>query len=78
VSELREEMTRRALGLLAGGMGDAAGRLRELLSAEADSVKLAAARSILQLGVELRSAVELEQRLRAVEESLDRAAGAPA
>ncbi len=70
VSELREEMTRCALGRLADGMGEAADTLRGLLSAETDGVKLAAARAILQLGVELRALVELEEKVRELEESL--------
>jgi hypothetical protein len=70
VNDLRADMTRCALGRLADSMGEAAGKLRELLSAEADSVKLGAARSILQLGAELRAAVEMEERLRALEQAL--------
>ena len=63
-------MTCAALGRLAHNMATAADTLARLLSAEADQVKLAAARTILQLGVELRAAVELEERLRVLEESL--------
>jgi hypothetical protein len=70
VNELLADMTRCALGRLADSMGEAATKLRELLSAEADTVKLAAARSILQLGVDLRTAVELEDRLAEVEQVL--------
>ncbi|HKB36041.1 MAG TPA: hypothetical protein VKD72_06275 [Gemmataceae bacterium] len=70
VNALREDMTCAALGRLANNMATAADTLARLLSAEADSVKLAAARTILQLGTELRASVELEERLRELEDSL--------
>jgi hypothetical protein len=72
VSELRAEMVERALGRAAWGMRAAADTLRQLLRAEKESVRLGAARALLELTVKLRESVELEQRLRAVEE---RAAG---
>jgi hypothetical protein len=52
---------------MADGMAAAAKTLRKLLKADADTVKLGAARSILELGNKLREAVELEQRLAALE-----------
>jgi hypothetical protein len=67
VGELRAEMVGRALGQLADGMTEAAGTLRALLSAEGESVRRGAARSILELGNRLRESVELEQRLQALE-----------
>ena len=67
VAELRAEMVGRALGCMADGMAAAAKTLRKLLKADADTVKLGAARSILELGNKLREAVELEQRLAALE-----------
>jgi hypothetical protein len=67
VGELRAEMTSRALGRMADGMADAADMLRQLLSAESESVRLGAARSLLELGVKLRESVELEERLAALE-----------
>jgi hypothetical protein len=70
VNALREDMTSAALGRLAHTMAAAADTLARLLSAETDGVKLAAARSILQLGVDLRVSVELEERMREIEESL--------
>ncbi len=70
VSELRGDMVQLSLGRLADGMGDAAGKLRELLAAESESVRLGAARSLLKLGVKLRESVELEQRLQTLEAQL--------
>jgi hypothetical protein len=70
VFELRAEMVRRALGKLAEGMAEAADTLRRLLRAESESVRLGAARSILELGDRLWEGVEVAERLRAVEERL--------
>lgn len=67
VSELQGEMVARALGHLADGMAEAAETLRALLKAESESVRLGAARSLLELGNKLRESVELEERLAALE-----------
>ena len=67
VGELRGDMVDRALGRLADGMTEAADVLRQLLAAEGESVRLGAARSLLELGVKLRESVELESRLAALE-----------
>jgi len=69
LTELRAEMVGRALGKLADAAADAVEMLRKLLKAKADSVKLGAARSILELGNKLRESVESEQRLAALEQS---------
>ncbi len=63
VAALRGELVGGAMGKLSANMGAAADKLRELLSSESDSVQLAAARAILQLGVVLREATEIEERL---------------
>ena len=68
VAELRGEMVHRALGRMADGMAEAADVLRQLLAAKSESVRLGAARSLLELGVKLRESVELEERLLALEE----------
>jgi hypothetical protein len=68
VAELRAEMVSRALGKLADGMADAADTLRQLLRGR-DSVRLSAARALLELGNKLRESVELEQRIKALEEA---------
>ncbi len=60
-------MVQRALGHTVDGMVEAADTLRKLLNAGADTVKLGAARSILELGSKLHQHVELERRLAALE-----------
>src|SRR5262245_41281334 len=68
VGELRAEMTARALGRLADGMTDAADTLGFLCrKGRSEQVRLGAARALLELGVRLREAVELEQRVAALE-----------
>jgi HEAT repeat protein len=67
VVELRGEMVERSLGRLVDGMCAAADVLRQLLAAASEHVRLAAARSLLELGVKLRESVELEARLAALE-----------
>lgn len=68
VTELRADMVQRALGQLADASTVAVRTLRKLLKAEADTVKLGAARCILELGNKLRESVDLEQRLAALEQ----------
>ena len=63
VSELRGDMVQRSLGRMADGMTEAADVLRQLLAAESESVRLGAARSLLELGVKLRESVELEEEI---------------
>src|SRR5262245_50392798 len=72
VAELRAEMVERAVGKMADGMAEAADTLRQLLRADAESVRLGAARSMLELGNKLRESVELEQRLVELERRLPR------
>jgi hypothetical protein len=70
VTSIRAGMLERAVGKVADGMADAAGTLRSLLVAEGESVRLGAARALLELGVKLRESVELEQRLQTLEQRL--------
>jgi hypothetical protein len=70
LSDLRAEMVQRALGKMADGMAEAADTLRQLLRAEAPSVRLGAARSILELGNKLWEAVDTEARLQSLEQHL--------
>lgn len=63
IQRLRGEMIGQALGRLAAGMTEAAGVLRALLRAESESVRLGAARSLLDLGVKLRESVELQSKV---------------
>ncbi len=69
VNALRGDMVQRSLGHMADGMAEAAGVLRALLSAESESVRLGAARSMLEYGVKLRETVDFNERLRALEEA---------
>jgi HEAT repeat protein len=70
VAELRTEMTSRALGRLADGMSAAADTLRQLLDAESESVRLGAARALLELGTKLREAIELASKVDELEQLL--------
>lgn len=69
VSELRAEMTARALGRMLDGMAFAASTLRSLLKAKSETVRLGAARAVLELGVKLRDSVEIEARIAALEQT---------
>jgi hypothetical protein len=55
---------------MSDGMASAADVLRTLLSAQSESVRLAACRAMLELGVKLRDAVDVEERLAALESNL--------
>jgi hypothetical protein len=65
-------MVQRSLGRMADGMAEAADVLRKLLAAGSESVRLGAARSLLDLGVKLRETVELEERLLDLEQEIER------
>jgi hypothetical protein len=67
VCDLRGDMVQRALGRMADGMAEAAGTLRQLLAAASESVRLGAARALLEVGLKVREAVELEARLAELE-----------
>jgi hypothetical protein len=67
IQTMRGEMIGQALGRMANSMTAAADVLRDLLKAESESIRLAAARTMLDLGTKLREAVELEERLAALE-----------
>jgi len=70
IAEARAELMEKALGKLASAAAEAVDTLRKLLKAEAESARLGAARSIIELAGRLRASVELEERLRALEEHL--------
>jgi hypothetical protein len=68
---LRADMVQRTAGALTAAASEAVRTLLELLRAPAQAhVRLGAARSVLELGVKLREAAELEERLAALEERL--------
>src|SRR5262245_48045710 len=67
VFQLRGDMVCRSLGRLADGMSEAADVLRQLLAAESETVRLGAARSLLDLGNKLHESVELANRVAELE-----------
>jgi hypothetical protein len=71
IQALRGEMIGQALGRMANGMTEAADVLRALLKADAETVRLGAARSLLDLGVKLRESVELQDKVKQLESILE-------
>jgi hypothetical protein len=67
VKAARAEMVSRGLGKLAEAATLAVDTLRSLLGAESESIKLGAARAILEIGSKLRESVELEERIATLE-----------
>jgi hypothetical protein len=70
VAELRDEMVARAVARLSATSTLAADTLRELLGARAETVRLGAARAILELGTKLRETEDLAARVAALEAQL--------
>ena len=70
VDATRSEMIARAVGRLAEASTEAADTLRGLLAARSETVRLGAARSILELAVRLREHDELVSRIEALEATL--------
>ncbi len=70
LAEARSELIGRAVGVLARVSTAAAATLAGLLKADSESVRLGAARSILELAVKLRESEELERRIGALEEQV--------
>jgi AcrR family transcriptional regulator len=69
VGDARAEMVQRAVGQLADASAEAVTTLRALVTAaESETVRLGAARAVLELGSKLRESVELEERVRRLEE----------
>jgi len=68
VNDARRAMVERAVALLADASAEAVLTLRALLTAESDTARLGAARSILELGSKLRESVEMEARLSELEQ----------
>jgi transposase-like protein len=67
VAEYRQDMVARCLGRMADGMSDAADTLRKLLTAESESVRLGAARALLEVGVKVRDSAEVGERIAELE-----------
>ena len=68
VQAARDEMFTIALGTLASAATEAVQCLRDLLDSKSPTAQLGAARSILELGQRLREGVDVDARLRALEE----------
>lgn len=68
IQELRSELTFQALGRLVDSMAAAADTLAFLSrKGKSETVRLGAARAVLELGNKLRESIELEERLAALE-----------
>ena len=67
MAEARAAFTSTATARLSAASTAAVGTLRRLLNADSESVRLAAAPTILELGEKMRESVELEQRILALE-----------
>ena len=74
VSSLRSRLVDRAVGLLAATNAKAAATLRALLDDDAATVRLNAARCVLEATTRLRDAAELEERLQALERHVEKSA----
>jgi HEAT repeat protein len=70
VINARAEMVSRAVARLSATSTLAADTLRKLLDARSETVRLGAARAILELGSKLRESEDLAERVRALEERL--------
>ncbi len=69
---LRGDMVSRTSGTLTAAAGEAVRTLLELLkNPTSSSVRLGAARAVLEMGMKLRDVAELEQRLAELEERFD-------
>ncbi|MDQ3821399.1 MAG: hypothetical protein M3362_27480 [Acidobacteriota bacterium] len=67
IRNLRSEYLSAAVGKLSETTIEAANTLRELLNSQSDSVRLSAARAILEFAPKLRESVELEKRMAHIE-----------
>lgn len=71
VRALRGEMLASAVSAITATLGQATDTLSALLTAQSESVRLGAARTILEMGLKLREHADLERRLRELEERAD-------
>ncbi len=71
VAEAQRLTSQAALGRLVESLTAAADTLAELLKAESDSVKLGAARSIVEMTAKIKADVEFAEQLRQLREELD-------
>ena len=72
VHEAPKQMFERTLSVVASAGVLAAQTLRTLLNANSESVQLGASRALLELGSRLRENIELDERLTALEQLLEK------
>ena len=72
VQSVRSTLFGQTLNKIASTGATAAQTLQDLLGAQSESVRLGAARSVLELGSRLRENIELEERLTALEQLLEK------
>lgn len=70
VDEARADLITRAVGVLADSSSEAAQTLRALLASDRPTVRLSAARAILEMAVKVREHAELAERMTAVEQAI--------
>jgi F420-0:gamma-glutamyl ligase len=75
VADLRGELMSRALDRMTDNMTRAADVLAGLLDEQNPAVRLRAARSLLTLGLRLRDSIDLNNRIRDLEDELARKTG---
>jgi len=75
VAQLRTKLMARALDKMAENMTRAADAIARLIDAENPAISLRAARSMLTLSLRLHDALDLQNRIRAIEEELERKMG---
>ena len=68
VSHLRQKILDAAVGRLVAATTDAATTVHELLDAKSETVRLGAAKAILELGLSLQEALETQTRITTLEE----------
>jgi hypothetical protein len=72
VAAIRRKMLDQAIGLLAGGVANAAVILRQLsVEGDSESIKLSASRAILSDFMTVQSYAELDRRMAAIERRLE-------
>ena len=70
ITELRREMTARAIGQLADGMTHAVDELRRLASSANEGIRLRACIALLEHGLKAAALADLEDRIRSIESRL--------
>jgi hypothetical protein len=75
VAQLRSKLMSRALDKMAENMTRAADAIARLIDAENPAISLRAARSILTLSLRLHDALDLHERITALEQEVERKMG---